>query len=270
MRTACRRHSSTSRSSSPTSSSPQEGRYVSPPPSWHYAELSGPHKGKSPFPKGVRLKHIDVPEDEPYKLRPLPSHIVLLPQSYFALDVRSTERFQSLVPYLDASNAQIRVPKFHTFLEGIVAFVVDPPTGRAVPYRMDRFNMLMMLESLLLFRCKYPPDEIQPDTMLPVEREILDELTTEHARWWMRVRFTERRRVSPDDLAEYRRQNPTDVHRSSPYNSPLYPRTSSTLPRANTTSPTLPRARSFSSVTFVHGLGSRSILAASRRLARFL
>ena len=78
---------------------------------------------------------MDIPDDEPYKLEPLPGRILLLPQSYYALDVRDKHRFQSLVPPLPLSNADILVPKFHTFLEGLVHFIMNPPQGAGVPER---------------------------------------------------------------------------------------------------------------------------------------
>ena len=46
---------------------------------------------------------------------------------YYGLDVRTPERFQSLVPPLPESNAKILVPKYHILLEGLVHFVMNPP-----------------------------------------------------------------------------------------------------------------------------------------------
>ncbi|KAH7887070.1 hypothetical protein F5I97DRAFT_1936618 [Phlebopus sp. FC_14] len=93
------------------------------------------------------------PDEEPHNIYPLPGYILLLPQSYFGLDVRSKERFWSMGPPLDASNAGILVPKFNTFLEGLIA----------VKYKDDGNT---------------PP----PKELLPEERVILDDLQTEEAR----------------------------------------------------------------------------------------
>ncbi|KAF9484780.1 hypothetical protein BDN70DRAFT_797022, partial [Pholiota conissans] len=82
-----------------------------------------PHKGDYAFPKSVRLEHLAMLESEPYKFYPTFRNI-LLPQSYFGLDATALSRFQSLVPPLDASNAGILVPKYHTILEGLVHFIM--------------------------------------------------------------------------------------------------------------------------------------------------
>ncbi|KAJ7682918.1 hypothetical protein B0H17DRAFT_1205524 [Mycena rosella] len=86
------------------------------------------------------------------------------------------------------------------------------------------------------------PSDVRSDRALPSPWVPYDDRARND--WWMRMWFAERRWASLDDLAEYRRQNPADVHKSSSIR-PLYPRTSSTLPRINTTPPTLPRARNF-------------------------
>ncbi len=63
-----------------------------------YLEWSGDHSGERMFPKNILLKHPDIPDDEPYILDPLPGYILLLPQSYYGLDVRSKEGFLSMAP----------------------------------------------------------------------------------------------------------------------------------------------------------------------------
>ncbi|KAI0367320.1 hypothetical protein BV20DRAFT_970741 [Pilatotrama ljubarskyi] len=107
----------------------REGHYVPTCPAWDYAELYSPNKGSSPFPHAIRLRHLDIQEEDPYKLELIPGYILLLPQSYFGLDVRQKDRFRSLVPPLPPSNAGILVPKCHTFFEGLVHFIMNPPTG---------------------------------------------------------------------------------------------------------------------------------------------
>ena len=65
----------------------QEGWYVPTVPAWDYLERRQPNKGLSPFPNSIHLRHLDIPDEQPYKLEPLPGYILLLPQSYFGLDV---------------------------------------------------------------------------------------------------------------------------------------------------------------------------------------
>ncbi|KAG6867512.1 hypothetical protein C0995_004843, partial [Termitomyces sp. Mi166 len=148
--------------------------------------IPGPLFGTSPYPKGIRLKHRDVPEEEPYKLEPLPTWILLLPQSYFGLSVDSTERFQSLElgPYLSPLNAGVLVPKYHTFLEGLIRFMMDPPTGLDVLHTCSSMKNKVFAEYLVTYRVEYSEDaELPPQGQLyPIEHEILEELQTDEAR----------------------------------------------------------------------------------------
>ncbi|KAF9444930.1 hypothetical protein P691DRAFT_806414 [Macrolepiota fuliginosa MF-IS2] len=107
----------------------KEGSYTSIPFTKEHLDLWPPNDNKSYFPNGILLQHWDIPAHDPYILDPIPREILLLPQSYYGLDVRSKERFQSLVPPLHASNADILVPKYHTCLEGLVTFIMNPPIG---------------------------------------------------------------------------------------------------------------------------------------------
>ncbi|TBU58481.1 hypothetical protein BD310DRAFT_948681 [Dichomitus squalens] len=183
----------------------QEGRYVPIPFTPHYSDFFGVNVGKSPFLRGILLKHLDIPDDEPYKLDPLPGYILLLPQSYFGLDVRSKDRFQTLVPPLDASNAGILAPKFHTFLEGLVAFNINPPIPLDTPHGRGRMNHEVFIGYLMRYRVKYEDDgnTPPPKELLPEERVILSELQTEDARWYMGVYLGERRMLSLDEIKEY-------------------------------------------------------------------
>ncbi|KAH9896428.1 hypothetical protein C8Q73DRAFT_821258 [Cubamyces lactineus] len=91
-------------------------RYVPTVHAWDYAWTFGPNE-----------------EDDPYKLKPIPGFINLRPQSHFGLGLRDEDRLRSIVPPLDPSNAKILVPKYHTFLEGHIHFVTNPPTRLDVP-----------------------------------------------------------------------------------------------------------------------------------------
>lgn len=189
----------------------QEGRYVPTVPAWDYAEIrSGPNEGSSPFPTSIRLRHLDIPDHEPYKLEPLPGYILLLPMSYFALDVRDKARFQSLVPPLHPSNSDILVPKYHTFLEGLVHFIMNPPTGMLDsprPHAMGKSKHDVFIGYLTSWRVFYDYDAPLPlHELLPEEQKILDELQTEESRWYMHHVIFERRNVNFADIKEYKLQ----------------------------------------------------------------
>ncbi|RDB30519.1 hypothetical protein Hypma_007273 [Hypsizygus marmoreus] len=173
-------------------------------PNRNFMEVSGPHKGAYAFPRSIRLLHSDIPEDEPYKLEPIPQHILLLPQSYYGLDVRSTFRFQSLVPPLDSSNAGILVPKYNTFLEGLVEIIVNPPTGHW--HRASKATHDIFIGYLTLYRIKPDLDLPEPPELRPIERDILSEIQTEDCAWYMDILLSKRDSVRMDALEEYKRQ----------------------------------------------------------------
>lgn len=111
------------------SSALQDGPYSAVPFTREYADFMEESEAESSFPRGI-LHLLDRSDDATNELVFHPQYVLLLPQSYFCLDVRSEERFQSLVPPLPPSNAGILVPKYHTFLEGLVAFNMHPPIPR--------------------------------------------------------------------------------------------------------------------------------------------
>nr|VWO98559.1 Uncharacterized protein [Ganoderma boninense] len=186
----------------------QEGPYYPVPFTEHYFDYFGQHIGNSAFPLGILLKHPGIPDNEPYKLDPLPGYILLLPQSYFGLDVRSKERFQSLVPPLPPSNADILAPKFNTLLEGLVAFNLNPPIPNETPHAKARVMNDIFIGYLLRYRVKYEDDgdTPPPKEIIPEERAILDELQTEDARWYIGVYVGEQRPLSYEEFIEYNRQ----------------------------------------------------------------
>lgn len=187
----------------------REGRYIPVPFTPDYSDFHGPNVGKAPYPRGILLKHLDIPDEEPYKLYPLPGYILLLPQSYFGLDTRSKHRFQSLVPPLDESNADILAPRFNTFLEGLVAFNINPPVPLETPHGKGRLKHEIFIGYLMTYRVKYEDDgdTPPPKELLPEERAILSELQTEDARWYMGVYLRERRMVTTDELKQRNRRN---------------------------------------------------------------
>ncbi|KAF8166003.1 hypothetical protein B0H34DRAFT_794316 [Crassisporium funariophilum] len=185
----------------------EEGKYKrTSTPKLNYIEYSGPHAGVYAFPRSIRLLHHDIPDpDDPYKLWPIPQHILLLPQSYYGLDARSeASRFQSLVPPLDSSNAGILVPKYNTFLEGLVEINMNPPTGHW--HRMSKATHDIFIGYLTLYRVKPDLDLPEPAELRPVERDILSEIQTEDCAWYMDIRLSKRDSVRMDAIHEYKRQ----------------------------------------------------------------
>ncbi|KAF8066808.1 hypothetical protein FPV67DRAFT_1209553 [Lyophyllum atratum] len=172
----------------------------------NHTEFSGPLAGVYAFPRSIRLLHHDIPDpDDPYKRWPIPQHILLLPQSYYGLDARfEASRFQSLVPPLDPSNANILVPKYNTFLEGCVEFIMNPPTGHWL--RMSKATHDIFIEYLTLYRVKPDVDLPEPAELRPVEYDILSEIQTEDCAWYMDIRLSKRDFVRIDAIQEYKRQ----------------------------------------------------------------
>ncbi|KAI9060097.1 hypothetical protein FKP32DRAFT_1088043 [Trametes sanguinea] len=185
-------------------------RYVPTVHAWDYAETFGPLEGATPFPDSIRLRHLDIPEDEPYKLEPIPGFIVLHPQSYFGLHVRDRDRFRSLVPSLDPSNAKILVPKYHTFLEGLIHFVMNPPTRLDVPHphSTSKRKHEIFISYLVHYRVKYDMDVIPPlHELYPEEAKIMNEVQTDEARWYLRQLLWERKNVYYKEILDYQRQS---------------------------------------------------------------
>jgi hypothetical protein len=153
------------------------------------------------LPKSIRLRHVDTSEEyglKPHAIFPIPRYILLLPQSYYALDTRSASRFKSLVPPLDSSNADILVPNYNTFLEGLIHFWMYPPTGgRWTPLQFSNDDYI---DDLIRLRRKGKCD---------FRREILSEIETEDCAWYLGQRFYSlrfRHYQRRDNLEEYKRQ----------------------------------------------------------------
>ncbi|KAL7284723.1 hypothetical protein ACG7TL_002029 [Trametes sanguinea] len=162
-----------------------------------------PQVGSSRYvPKSIQLRHLDIPEDDSNKLEPIPGFIVLLPQSYFGLDVRNQDRLQSLVPPLHPSNSKILVPKYHTFLERLV----NPPTRLDVcyPQLMSKRKHDIFISYLVHDRVEYGMDVIPPvHELYPEESKIMDEVQTDEARWYLRQLMWERKNVYVEEILEY-------------------------------------------------------------------
>ncbi|KAK7052533.1 hypothetical protein R3P38DRAFT_3172835 [Favolaschia claudopus] len=173
--------------------------------------------GTVPWPKAIRLAHKDLsPEDmvEPtYIMDPLPSHVLLLPQSYYGIDLRNHgRRLRSMVPPLPASNAGILVPEFHTFLEGLIHFLIHPP----VLHQGGMMKHTIHLRYLCSWRVQYEPrNQPAPGELLPEEEKILDELETEDARWYMNRRFMTRKQFWTDAFEEYKRSKLDAANKSN-------------------------------------------------------
>lgn len=111
-----------------------------------------------------------------------------------------------MVPPLDPSNADILVPKYHTFLEGLVSFMMHPPIDLANPHRRGLSFHSVYIEYLLRYRVKYEGDPRgpPPPELLPEERSILSELQTDEARWFLGKYLGERMIIRIDDMLEYK------------------------------------------------------------------
>ncbi|KAG6827860.1 hypothetical protein H0H92_010193 [Tricholoma furcatifolium] len=188
----------------------QEHRYTPVPHAQRYLEPEGfPHAGTTPFPLAVHLWHRDIPNNDPYRLEPIPDFILLLPQSYFGLDVDSTERFQLLpapIVELDPLNKKILIPKYHTFLEVLVHFLMDPPLGLEVPHMQGTVENGLFILRLLDSRLKwdiYDPDDAYANE---VRRTVLDELQTEEARRYIDHRFRNQL-LKIEDLRDFKKKH---------------------------------------------------------------
>ncbi|KAI0666500.1 hypothetical protein C8Q78DRAFT_1072427 [Trametes maxima] len=172
--------------------------YIPTTPAPDYAECYGPNKGSSPFPGSIRLCHLDIPESDPYRLDPIPAK----------------GRFQSLLPPLHSSNADILIPKYHTFLEGLTHFIMNPPTGLLdvpVPHIIGKMKHNIFIGYLISWRVRYDPEvELPTHQLLPEEGKILDELQTDEAHWYLHTAFWGRGTVTFEEMIEYKRQKLAD------------------------------------------------------------
>ncbi|RDX49479.1 hypothetical protein OH76DRAFT_1483138 [Lentinus brumalis] len=156
----------------------QEDAYIpaDAPAGSNFLQAHGPLEGTSPWPRAIRIRHRDIPADDIFKLEPVPAFIILIPQSYYGLDVRAKEQFQSLVPPLDASNAGILVPKYHTFLEGLVHYGLHPPFGLDVPHNQGLMWNDVYVSYLVQQKVQYDTDsdDVLPrKALLPNEQAVL-------------------------------------------------------------------------------------------------
>ncbi|KAK7052521.1 hypothetical protein R3P38DRAFT_1648571 [Favolaschia claudopus] len=162
--------------------------------------------GTVPWPKAIRLAHKDLPPEDmvesTYIMEPMPSPVLLLPQSYYAIDVRDYgRRLRSMVPPLPASNAGILVPEFHTFLEGLIHFLIHPP----VLHQRGMRKHAIFIGYLISWRVQYEPRKWPaPGELLPEEEKILGELETEDARWYVNRKFTTRQPFWTPAFEEYK------------------------------------------------------------------
>ncbi|KAK6992859.1 hypothetical protein R3P38DRAFT_132477 [Favolaschia claudopus] len=163
--------------------------------------------GTVAWPKAIRLAHRDVPPElmteSTHVVDPLPSHVLLLPQFYYGIDLRNHgRRLRSIVPPLPPSNAGILVPEFHTFVEGLVHFLLHPPARHVE----SLIKHTIYLGYLCSWRVQYDPrNQPVPGELLPEEQKILGELETEDARWFMRHRFMTRDPFWADAIEEHKK-----------------------------------------------------------------
>ena len=184
-----------------------EGPYSAAPFTPEYADYPDESGTDSSFPRGI-LHLLDQAHCNTEEYASHPLYVLLLPQSYFGFDVRSKERFQSLVPPLPLSNAGILAPKYHTFLEGLVAFNMNPPIPLEKPHVKQRAKHCIFITYLLRYRVKYEDGYGAPmiTEVLPEEYVILNELETEEARWYVGMFIHEHRFPVYADMMEFFRR----------------------------------------------------------------
>ncbi|KAF8959206.1 hypothetical protein BDZ97DRAFT_2044009 [Flammula alnicola] len=169
--------------------------------------------GAAAFPDAIRLQHADISDSTgPYGRSPLPGCVLLIPQSYYDVDFRSTSRFQLLdeeVIQLDALNGKILVPKFHTFLEAVVYIIFNPPTG--FQHQTSLSEHEIWLERILRYRVKEDPDlETNPNRrtrksdLRPAECEIIAEIQNADCAWYIHKYLWEISFPIDKDVDEYK------------------------------------------------------------------
>ncbi|KAF8643059.1 hypothetical protein AX16_009227 [Volvariella volvacea WC 439] len=180
------------------------GKYEKAPFTEFYLEFpEGSHPGAPAYPGGIFFTHSDIPQSDRYKLYPTPRNILLIPQSYYDMNILSTSRFQTLhelTPF-DPLNEKILIPKYHTFLEGLVHATMYPPTGYLHYALQDRHNTY--ISYLLLYRIQPPEARTRSGPLLPVEKEILSEIQTEDCLWYMTESVLGRKVISYKAIAKY-------------------------------------------------------------------
>ncbi|KAF9484788.1 hypothetical protein BDN70DRAFT_928039 [Pholiota conissans] len=135
----------------------------------HVEHLPGPDKGEYEFPRSIRLVNSKIS-----CVNESPSHILIIPQSYYGLDAESHNRFQSLVPPMDPSYNGIRIPKFNTILEGFAHFALYPPGPSNYYFSSNYFDI-----------CGFVSHRWEGKKQKPVKKEILSEIETEDGAWYM-------------------------------------------------------------------------------------
>ncbi|KAF9484787.1 hypothetical protein BDN70DRAFT_917399 [Pholiota conissans] len=137
-----------------------------------------PRRGEYAVPRSYRLVNTAISEQDRLKFIE-PRHILLLPQSYYNVNTSSVSRFQSLVPPLAPENKDILIPKYNTMLEGLAHFIIYPPTGCFQPFSKQVIYIRRLLDSRL--------DPGGTAMHADISHEILSEITTEDAMWYMHI-----------------------------------------------------------------------------------
>ena len=113
--------------------------------------------------------------------------VCLRDSSVFAIDVESEpERFVTLVPPLDPEYERIRIPRWHTFLEGLVHASLFPQSG-LTNVRLKGY-LGVLKEYLVLYRLQ-PDMDVEVPSAAPYndeEQRMLDEVVDPPTRLWLR------------------------------------------------------------------------------------
>ncbi|KAH6869353.1 hypothetical protein BKA70DRAFT_1578794 [Coprinopsis sp. MPI-PUGE-AT-0042] len=134
-----------------------------------FHQMAGRHLAPDSYPTSVVLEypHPNVPH-------PIPKRLNIHPQSCFGFDLhKEKHRFRSVSP----KHNEILIPRYHTFLEGIIHYLMnhDPRWSGGVFHLKENTLADLMLE-LLMNRTDDP-------------KHVVKELTTDVAKWWMEIYF---------------------------------------------------------------------------------
>ncbi|EAU82047.2 hypothetical protein CC1G_09649 [Coprinopsis cinerea okayama7 len=154
--------------------------------------------------------------DASEKHQHLPRQIRLSPESNYAINTRDRERLVTFAPIPPSGCTEptpILIPVYIKFIEGIIHNLMSPP-AEMNPY--EAFELPLLVQMLLHLRVpQYNVTDTHPARSLyPEERQILRELTSPQAHWWLHHLFWERSPVKWEHIEAYKRQAAESQHRA--------------------------------------------------------
>ncbi|KAH6910825.1 hypothetical protein BKA70DRAFT_94474 [Coprinopsis sp. MPI-PUGE-AT-0042] len=151
----------------------EQAGYIFRPPCAEYLKGLEEINVPNPFPNTLSFKHPSFLNDCK-GIGAAPRDVKVHPQSYFGVDIRTEQenpnRFALLPAILDE---RILVPDYHTLLEGLVHYLMNPPSGGIV----NIYTRGQMIDLILSVR------ELLGDQ----EDQVLKRLTTDEAKWYFEI-----------------------------------------------------------------------------------